>query len=508
MDKFFEIGFPQKEQGRLSTEKKVFISTLSIISFLAAFDGEAMAKIQAETIKPHVDSFESPVLEVMYTKDEMQKAPEYIRIVSLDDLGEKSTTEHISSYLFDLMNKNEVTVPEVNYSIQDESEFEKFLIRQSGDAKQRLNLSWSSMSDMKPKELTMTAIEIAHTNLKYEYSILKSPPTESKVQYDPELKRKIDAMPIDQLLRNGKGVCRHFSASVKTIFNTLKKISHSPYLNNISMHEVVYPDENHSVNVVAELVREQKGPVIKIMFIDTTPPSIFPVDNQKKLSVLVDALSTSRERIKGAFETYFFSDFSQDERREVLKSIFEFREQKAPNLSLLESIVSSYEQEIVRLHDEGSVAESENVKQEVVTYLKKVLPVMEAAVETPLHIPVGQLLRIINIYKNFGVFEEGVKILIDAYDHISTENQLQGKIQIGQEYAEVLAGQGDLDGAVKIYRKLFSDYQEYYSPEHPFAMLEKISTGQSIEPFLSESNLEEYLADKKQQWLKLNKESR
>lgn len=501
---FFERDFLRKEQISPFLEKAK-ISALTIIGFLTAFDTDALAKIQREAIEPHTNAFVSPIFELSYKKDETQKNPEYIRVVSLHELGKNSTSEHIASNLFDLINKTEIVVPGVNYGIENESEFEKFLLWQSEEAKHRLNFSWATMSDLTPRELTMTAIAIAHANLKYEHRIERSTPTQPNPIYDENLKREINAMPIDKLLKNGKGVCRHFSASVKTIFNTLKKISHSPYLNNISMHEIVYPEENHSVNVVTELVGEGKGPVVKIMFIDTTPPPALPINNQRKLLEWTDTLTTTHERIKGAFETYFFPTFTPTEQREVLKNLFEFREQKKPNLSLLEFVISSYKQEITALHDKGDIVASENLVGEVSLYLKKIQPVIEAAVETPLEIPVDQFLRIMKDYEYFGNSTNEIQILKDAYDHRSTENQLEEKIKIGQEYAEALGRQGNLDAAITLYRELFSGYKKYNVGEHPIIISQTLTGGELIEPFDGEKNFEKFLMDKKQQWLKFKK---
>lgn len=81
--------------------------------------------------------------------------------------------------------------------------------------------------------------------------------TDSKMDYDPGLAgrfSKADAKPVDEILNNEKGVCRHFSYVNSAVFNVLKNMNQN--LNNVYMSYISFPDSNHAINQVVVVTKE------------------------------------------------------------------------------------------------------------------------------------------------------------------------------------------------------------------------------------------------------------
>lgn len=301
----------------------VFASTLFAIG-----QKEASATIEHVTVKPQ-EKFE-----FTYKDDETGQRV-IVRFVGLEKFGKVPTKEHIESQFFEKIMKQDTQTPRVNYAILDQKKFDAFVVSDMIRSRERLGLSWSSMSDIKPSDLALMTGEMVFWNMRSRPDIAKASPS-----YNEEYASEIDKMPVDQLR---EGVCRHFSAKGKVYARTMMRLAHSPYLDGkVAVDEINSLEELHSWIIFYALKVEVGVPVVEVAFEDVFFPPVdreyFPISAGK-----INALYKLFDSVEVTLKTKLFHEFTDEEKLETLKALFLYQEQGKPKVTILNAALGLYQ---------------------------------------------------------------------------------------------------------------------------------------------------------------------
>ena len=164
--------------------------------------------------------------------------------------------------LENLGNKN---LSGVNYTIENPDTFKKFLKEEA----EKIITEWNAkggqapitLKNLKEREWIELTTEIVQRNLEYDDLAIKR--TEDGVSENT----RVSEQPLDEILmKDHKGVCRQFAASVKTVGQVLKDLSQSPFLENVAVEELDSQMLTHGYNVVLEQRKKELG----VYFMDIT----------------------------------------------------------------------------------------------------------------------------------------------------------------------------------------------------------------------------------------------
>lgn len=280
--------------------------------------------------------------------------------------------------LFQDLSKIEINLNGVNYSVKDQDAFDSFLIKGAHDAKQHFGLSWSSMESMSPRDLVETSGWLTG-KMQVEPRIIRPREDYKNPDYSDELRREINARPIDVMLSLGLGVCRQFSAGFAVIANRLKTISHSHKLDYIHVGSLHSRSDVHALDVIFELTEDGGSPKILTSFVDMS----IPISKLKREGVNIasaDALKTKTAKIKPTFDAYLKPLISNTDRRDFMKCLVRYNEQGSLNLSLVGSIINLYLEDAVDLWQKHDKQGYDKLFSEERSYYSEILPLVEASV--------------------------------------------------------------------------------------------------------------------------------
>ncbi|MDD4606803.1 MAG: hypothetical protein PHS07_00480 [Patescibacteria group bacterium] len=205
----------------------------------------------------------------LFIDDEDEKNKEVkegycLKLVPLNEIGIDTTSHKFQSPVFEKIDTTAVEMSGVNYEIKDRQSFNDFVSEQAILKSEELGFELDKIT---PQELILLTAKITEDNLEYEYGANWL----DAVVYSDSIDQEISEMPLDQMLiKNKKGVCRHYAVLYKLIFDEIKEISKSSYLENILVKEVPNFNIMHAYNVVFELHQDDKSTTIKMSFLDTT----------------------------------------------------------------------------------------------------------------------------------------------------------------------------------------------------------------------------------------------
>lgn len=299
-------------------EKKApYIIAATLATALLDFDNKALAHIECTHFQPGKE------FTLLYTREEDEKKYN-LRFTTLDNFGATLTSKKIEDPFLEEIRRKDSQTEGVNYWILNQSAFDKFIQTDSLRSRDRLGLSWSSMQEMKPRDVLLMAAEITDWNTRNQPRI-----DPKNKDFNPLLFFKINFTPLDLL---DEGVCRHFSSRSKVIARKLIEFSNSPYLQNLAVDEVVA--DNHSWDIFYEFTLSGGIPTVHMVFYDPFYPAGKAPHHisAQTLEAFIPPYQSVLATISGKFSGHF----TAEERREALRHIFRLQERGEPNFTILQ----------------------------------------------------------------------------------------------------------------------------------------------------------------------------
>ncbi|MBI2483624.1 hypothetical protein HYV71_00365 [Candidatus Uhrbacteria bacterium] len=303
-------AFPESRKSR--------IAATALAAILLGFDKEALAHIEYSKVGSGKE------FNLVY-KSEKDDKKYNLRFTSLENFGTKLTEKKIHDPFLENIRKRDTPTVGVNYSILNRPAFDSFIRNDSLRSRERLGLAWSSMSELKPRDVLLMAAEMTDWNIRNQPAI----DPKSK-DFNPFLFFKSNFMPLDLV---DEGVCRHFSSKSKVIARKLIEFSNSPFLQNVAVDEVVA--DNHAWNIFYEFTMEDGDPTISMVYYDPLRPA---VTAPRQISTqTLEAFKPPYQNILATMTGKFFDYFTDEEKRKTLQHIFLLQEKGEPNFSILKN---------------------------------------------------------------------------------------------------------------------------------------------------------------------------
>lgn len=441
--------------------------------------------------------------------------PEHIsRFGVVPDLNSTSLPpfEKPTALFLDVTNR-EVRISGITYTVEDPEAFKAQVTPLINDAKRTLNLSWSSMSEMSPRDLVATSAWIASKKITFDIRLAEIINGAKNPRYDKALAQKVEQQPFDvKIMKGGIGVCRDYASEVTFLSKTIKEIAQSPACKFVHVADLESPYDIHGLNVIFELKNENGKPVIKIYYSDV----LAPIDLEKGGPFIVsslDALTSPVQKFGQTGRAFIAPTLSESDARIVLKCFIDYREQGALNLSVLNGITHSYESSIRVFERSGDIGSAEALAREERAYYRDMIPQLLQELERIAHQPIDnygknyQYQKIFAyqilewMYQRLGENEQRMRVLQKLHTTIEWD-RAELKLDFGDTYADQLGIKGDVQGALAVYEELFAGFQRQ-EPEDRAVFKKWISAqGEVIElePFASRENFERYTKHKKQEW--------
>lgn len=315
-------------------QKKISAYICAMLVFVSG-EKEAQAKVQYQYNK------QQETYELLY--QERESAPiVHIEPVSLSVIGEgeniRLPTERLHLAFFDRLRKTDIAGGGVNHDIKNPVLFREFIQGKIEQYKRELSIR----GDITLQNLLQITAAIVKDNLSYEHSIasLDSP------SYDWKLDLKISNTSLDDLLMKEKrGVCRHYAALFEKVAETIIGITDSQYLSNVIIDEIEMADENHAWNVIFFLTKKQDDYYLQVAFIDTTiNPSrssfeqIEELDKSYKLS--------SKRNLKTLYLNHLYSLLSSTDRIAIVRDSIALAKDEKEKLQCIVELAFTYSSQI------------------------------------------------------------------------------------------------------------------------------------------------------------------
>lgn len=361
--------------------RTLFGIATALATVLTVFDRDALAKITPEQNLPsnHLTFHYKP------NKPEFSDEDVFIKYTTLTGLVEYGAKTKLHSPLFESIRSHDIKSKGVNYRIDNQAAFREFL---EGEI-EHIRIVYPYFSPVNksyewdPVSVCELAAYIISRNMRYELNINSGTPG-----YDKELKKRINAMPLDEIIiKEKRGVCRHAAALYEAIVRELASMSNKPYFQNFYIDELSLDDVNHAQNVVFSLAEEpdyevrakerdipfekQKNLTIRYCIIDITPgisTKSFSIKDPG-IGLLINAWPNRYSNLQSTFEDHMFPVFSADDRREVLKGIVAFQTEGNVSFPALDTIFKSYEDEIAALRLKGDEEGEQKKREEMNNYV-------------------------------------------------------------------------------------------------------------------------------------------
>lgn len=332
-----------KKLERVRKRLSAYIAALLVFFSTAK---EAQAKIHYQYDK------QQDTYELLY--QESESAPiihiESVPLSVIGDCENKSySTERLQLPFFDRLRRIDITEGGVNYSIKNPALFREFIQGQFTYYQRKLSIR----DDITLQNLLHITAAIVRDNFSYEQSIasLDTP------SFDEQLFAKINRTPLDDLLMKEKrGVCRHFGALFEKVAETIVEITDSKYLRNVIIDEIGMADENHAWNVIFFLTKRQGEYYIQVGFIDTT------INPRRSTFEQVEEFDKSKSSSIKNFRTLYlnqlYSMLSSQDRIAVVRDSIALAQDEKEKLQYTVELAFTYSSQIRVLYQQKKYNEA------------------------------------------------------------------------------------------------------------------------------------------------------
>lgn len=436
--------------------------------------------------------------------------PEHIiRLGSVRDVNSTSTPPFDEpTKLFVDVTKEEIRISGINYSVEDPEAFKMYLIPLINNAKRELNLSWSSMDEMSPRDLISTASWIASKKLSYDSRLAEVIYGKKNPQYNKVLAKHVEDQPLDiKIMKGGIGVCSDYASEVTFLSKTIKEIVKSEACKFVHVADLESRYDIHALNVIFELKNESGKPAMLFYYVDVSA-----LEQGGPFSVnVLDALRFPIQKIGQTGRAYLAPTLSDNDARTLLKCLVDHREQGVLNLSVINGIAHSYWNSLRELQRNGDYRAAEELAREEREYYRRMLPNLLSEIESGKH--QGDYLKNYPYQKLFTYqllewfyqrLEENEQRLsvLEKLHLISEWDDAKFKLSFGDTYADQLGTTGNVQRALEVYEELFAGFQKTESEQKVVfkKMIHERGEIVELEPFASREQFERYVSYKKQEW--------
>lgn len=474
-----------------------------VIVGFSAFTEKTSAAVQW-----HKDK-QSGAIECVQTDEQTGKRTT-LHFGSKGEIGKYPSLSRIDSPLVSALKKVDVKMPYVNEHIKDPVAWKKFV----WDEAEKLGVSYEKRSLLTAQDAMELAIKIVKKNLRYEQELLNK---------NSPLTKRIDATPIDiVIMKEGIGVCRHFSVLVDKVYEIFSEDPECRMLSNTFMRRLITNDGYHAKNLIGD-VREEgnTATTVTLSSIDTSAGnklvnvgSLYLDDFDIKT---YESASQEKDALYQFYTQYLEPIFGKKERLDS-KKFFNEKTNLAggDGLPHIIELTFLYLGAIEDMIAKGTSTDEQNIFNDLRSFLKDHATEMDKAVLQDEYDLLHSVF--LNIYKahantqkNSGdrekILREGEEMRLGSFakrhEALLNAGDVKKALKVGEDYADFFAQTGDTNGAEKFYHELFGVYQKHaaqigaYERSMPrdnseYALFIK------IEPFKDEGSLQKYLQYKKE----------
>ncbi len=358
-----EIGIEHGERVRRNAERSAAIASAFIFFFTAA---AAKAEVTCKKMQP------GHSLEIQYQKNETEQ-PLVVRIVHVKDAGKNLTIPKTPPPLFNFIQNTRLNFDNVNEGIADEASYSAFIDAEILKVGPSIGVSLNDLPTLDPTQLFLLSAAITNRNLHYDNRLVPPSKEIDNPIFDVNLSVNIAATPTDHVLQVNKiGICANFSQAVEEVAERIKQESKSPKLHTSVVRKLYASDPNHAWDALFIFGEEQHGgvavSVLEISTLDVSVERESKNGEKKFIPTFLDAFDTVHESARAAYENYIFPSMGATDKRGVLKCLFDFQELGYPNSSILDTIFTSYKDDIFELIKQGDEGGARNLFSEMLSY--------------------------------------------------------------------------------------------------------------------------------------------